>query len=481
MFYTFALSSFTGFTWVLSIIFVLETVQLPQGITKITSAELSSDVVGLPDVCSQYLTAANCTYDLAASALSSQLITHTPYSVANVTFASPDGTRGMPYGILNDFARQAQDSKFGHERAEYCLPVLDSKQFTCDQDTSHTRVGYTDEAIVASGLPIYNITIDLGAINSSSFIRQDVQNATMTVAQSVSAPHDTILTTSGRYADVLSQLAYGTNTTSATDVLTMFCTLNTRSSWQWVSFTLINGIISAAATGAGCDDERHSRHTGFFNLWYAIQGATSTFGSIDGYSKLINADPLTLQVNRQHALAANMTLLESVLSQMYAIVHTSYTAAHLGANGTEIQKMVYPQSYRVSVSWTGVTVLAFMISVFILVATLGQAIRWITAIRTLKSGGERSSLELLRPLDLIAHAVGDAERLGELLGTKEARNKRLRGRSGEGLVPNVKETTSKENIEEGKRCMASPATSDVFDKEPKGAFEDLRKGGSRTW
>jgi hypothetical protein len=270
MFYIFALSSFTGFTWVLSIIFVLEAVQLPQRITKITSAELSSNVVSLPDICSQYLTAANCTYDLAASALSSQLITHTPYSVANVTFASPNGTRGIPHGILNEFARQARDSIFGDERAEYCLPVLDSKQFTCNQDSSNTRVEYTDEAILASGLPIYNTTIDLGAINSSSFIRQDVQNATMTVAQGVSAPHDTILTASGRYADVLSQLAYGTNATSATNILTMVCTLNTSSSWQWVSFTLTNGIISAAATGASCDDEPNSRHTGFFNLWYAI-------------------------------------------------------------------------------------------------------------------------------------------------------------------------------------------------------------------
>jgi hypothetical protein len=166
---------------------------------------------------------------------------------------------------------------------------------------------------------------------------------------------------------------------------------------------------------------------------------------------------------------------------MYAIVHTSYTAAHLGANGTEIKKMIYPHAYRVSVSWTGVTILAFIISVFILVATLGQTIRWITAIRTLNSGGERASLELLQPLDLIAHAAGDAERLGELLGTKEAKNKRLRDRSGEGLEPNIKEAISKEDFEEGKRCMASPATSNFFDKEPKGALEDIRKGGSRTW
>ncbi|KAL2045477.1 hypothetical protein N7G274_001905 [Stereocaulon virgatum] len=93
--YIFALSSFTSFT--------------------------------LPDRCGQYLTAANCTYDLAASALSSQLITHTPYSVANVTFASPNGTRGEPYGILNGFARQARNSTFRGERAEHCLPVLDSK------------------------------------------------------------------------------------------------------------------------------------------------------------------------------------------------------------------------------------------------------------------------------------------------------------------------------------------------------------------
>ncbi|KAL2045476.1 hypothetical protein N7G274_001904 [Stereocaulon virgatum] len=107
------------------------------------------------------------------------------------------------------------------------------------------------------------MTIDLGAINSSSFIWQDIENATMTVAQDVSARHDTILTASGRLADVLCQLAYRTNAKSATNILTIVCTLDTSPSWQCVSLKLTTGIISAAVTGAGCDDEQNSRHTGF--------------------------------------------------------------------------------------------------------------------------------------------------------------------------------------------------------------------------
>lgn len=228
-FYVFALSSFTGIAWVLFILFVLETVESSRGDTKIVNVALSSDVIGLQDICASYLTAANCTYDLAASALNSQLITHDPYAVAGVSFVSPNGTGGIPYGILKDFANQAGKSAFGDERATYYLPVLDAQQFICHHDADSTRAAYNYEASLAA-VPIYTITIDPNTTSSRIFVRQNIQNGVMAVAQSLLAPQTTIITASDNYADILSQLIYGKNSTSKSDVFTAICTLNTHSS-----------------------------------------------------------------------------------------------------------------------------------------------------------------------------------------------------------------------------------------------------------
>ena len=363
----------------MSIVFVLDTVLVSQGLLQTTQTPLSSDVVHLQDSCNSQLIAANCTYDLAASALSSQLITHTPYSIAGVTFSSPNGTRGLPFGVLQEFADLAQGSTFGSERSEYCLPVLNPKQYTCEQDIENTRVDYMYEGTLGLriNIPIWAFVVDPDNKANSTFIRQDNQNGTMTIYQSLIEPPNTTITASGTYANILSQLMYGKNMpTVSTSSFTVNCTLITSSSWQWVSFALKNGILNAEATGITCSSGKESNATGFPDLSYAIQGATSAFGGIDGYSKLINSDPITQHANQAYAEAGNMSQLESILSQTYGIVQTSYVAAHLDTNSeTTIQKIVYPHAFIVSVSWTGVTILAFIVLVFILLATVGQMVR----------------------------------------------------------------------------------------------------------
>ena len=127
-----------------------------------------------------------------------------------------------------------------------------------------------------------------------------------------------------------------------------------------------------------------------------------------------------------------MSQLESILSQIYGIVQTSYIAAHLG-NGDEstIKKMVHPHVFTVSVSWTGVTILAFIVFVFIFLASVGHMVLWVIAVRML--GGARTELELLQPLDLMTYSIQASDRLRGLMGNESA-SKKLLGDRGEVLL-----------------------------------------------
>lgn len=200
--------------------------------------------------------------------------------------------------------------------------------------------------------------------------------------------------------------------------------------------------MNTSVTGRACDSGISS---GLFNLSYAIEGATSLFGSVDGYSKLINADNLTQQAETDYADAANVTQLESILSQIYAIAHTSYTEARMGAGeSSQITKLMYPHAFRISVSWTWVTTLAFVIAVLIFLATTGQMILWLIAVTSLQD--QRPELELLEPLDLMAYTIGGAGWLEALLSTKAARRKLVGERHGLVLEPY---TDNQESIDYG--------------------------------
>ena len=72
---------------------------------------LDSDVPELPGPCRIALTAVNCTYDLANGALTSQLITHTPYTF-KYPFTGPEGTQSLPVAALEHFASRASKSAF---------------------------------------------------------------------------------------------------------------------------------------------------------------------------------------------------------------------------------------------------------------------------------------------------------------------------------------------------------------------------------
>ena len=140
--------------------------------------------------------------------MSSQLITHTPYSIAGFTFSSPNGTRELPFGILQEFSNSIRGSAFGDERSEYCLPALDPKQYTYEQDTENTRVDYEYEGTFGLRMitPIWAVVIDPYNKANSTLVRQNDQNGTMTIYQGLANPPNTTITASGVYANVVSRM-----------------------------------------------------------------------------------------------------------------------------------------------------------------------------------------------------------------------------------------------------------------------------------
>jgi hypothetical protein len=95
LFYIITLVVLSGVSTVLSTIFVLGVVRPTTGtLMDAVSIQLSADVPKRYDDCATRITEGTCTYDLAATALSSELITHTPFTMGGVTFQAPNGTYG---------------------------------------------------------------------------------------------------------------------------------------------------------------------------------------------------------------------------------------------------------------------------------------------------------------------------------------------------------------------------------------------------
>jgi hypothetical protein len=462
VFYLASILVFSGLSTVLGVIFVLNTVQATTGVsTDPFPIALSADVPARADMCSASLSQGTCAYDLATTALSSQLITHTPYTMAGVTFSPPNGTFGIPYGALEYFAAKVNSSLFGDEKRQYCLPILNPKLVSCVPDDA-TNTG-TKRALYDVGHAlhtydnatwIYPVTIDPDSeLYKRVYIATMTEYGTMTIAQSA-IPGDedtTIITAQGSYANLLSNMM---NIESADYYLTAICSMGdltktNYSSWKWTSLTLENGVNTVDVTEESCRSEMEAAYfpgiTGFAPLPLAIQASTKILGGIDGYSKLINYDSfntsfsqLTMAAAKEYASTNDMTLLESTLSQLYGIVQTSWTALDndsIAADRVQLRDIFqrdFPHNFIIKTFWTPSAIIAVILAALIFLFSVWQAIRWLTAIRRL--GKDTNGWQLLEPVDLMAYsfrAIGD---LGPYISTAEARRTVLRSKGGPTLV-----------------------------------------------
>lgn len=462
VFYLAAILVLSGVSTVLGVIFVLDTVQATMGVsTDPFPIALSADIPARADMCSASLSQGTCAYDLATTALSSQLITHTPYTIAGVTFSAPNGTFGIPYGALEYFAATANSSLFGDEKRQYCLPILNPKLVSCvPDDVAHTG---TKRAFYDVGHAlhtydnatwIYPVTIDPDSeLYKRVYIATETGYGTMTIAQSA-IPGDedtTIITAQGSYANILSNMM---NLHSADYYFTAICSISDLtktkySSWKWTLLTLENGVHTVDVTEESCRSEMEAAYfpgiTGFAPLPLAIQASTKILGGIDGYSKLINYDSfntsfsqLTMAAAKEYASTNDMTLLESTLSQLYSIVQTSWTALDndsIAAHRVQLRNIFqrdFPHNFIIKTFWTSSTIIAVILAALIFLFSVWQAIRWLIAIR--KLGKDTNGWQLLEPVDLMAYsflAIGD---LGPYISTAEARRAVLRSKGGPILV-----------------------------------------------
>jgi hypothetical protein len=437
IFYLSTLVILSGVTTVLGVIFVLATVRDTDGVqaspSKIT---ISADVPPEIDQCAVKLSEDTCTYDLAASALSSQVITHTPFTMGGVTFKAPNGTFGLPYGALKHFGRTVNESIFGDQKRQYCLPVLNRKLVSCVRDD--TKVYYDPGPLYLDPGFVLPITIDPNARTSTYDYRRLEHrlltvNGTMVVAQLLNPAESqiTVIAATEEYADILSYLMTGKPSPPAKSgpemlhkQFTVACEMydvsqQGHSTWKWTSLILDSGVMSAEIGTDDCtsamEESLTYQSTGFANLPLAIEATTKILGGIDGYSKLINYDSfstafsqLTIEQAMAYAREADMNLLESLLSQMLGIVHTSWTAI-VGDDderlGVPILQRDFPHHYVIKTFWTPTTIVAVVITGLILLTTVWQAIGWYLAVRMLGKDREKQGWQLLDAEDLMEYTT----------------------------------------------------------------------------
>lgn len=404
------------------------------------SVILSSNIGGT-DACNISITSANCTYDLVIGPLSSALIAGTSYQIAGVTFNSVNRTRGLPYDILQQFVANSSASRFADAAGHYCLPSLDEHMVSCERDTSNSRVIYSHRDSV-NGMGIDTVTINPNSVNNDTRVRVNYQNGTMTIAQSriPGERNTTIITGSGIYADLLSQLTYGPNVNSSKNIFTVVCTIKSvRESvtWRWTRLLYANNTFRAEVPDTtfsighqNCGNSFAKSVTGFIDLPFAIEGATRLVNSADGNTKYINLD-----VTRQNwnlSSGTNMTHLEFILTQLYEITQTMWSSVNpTNSTLTSIIAVTEEHRYRIHTSWTLAVILPFLIASLVFVSTIWQAFRW----KKFQQMTKTAMYNLLDPLELLTYGVDEASELQRLYGSRNFNP------SADSLLPKPTENT----------------------------------------
>lgn len=336
-----AIFAFSAMSWVLSIVFVIDAKLMPDDELSTVQVSLGADTPTLPDACRSSLTAEGCTYDLAMSALTSQLITHTPYTFNNVTFSGAEGTRALPVGAMKDFADRAVESDFGQERSKYCLPLMRPNLVNCsaaeEDRAKYVYMSTQHDTFLDIPYDTYSVIINPDSDNNQTYVltSSNGDRGVMVVAHSEKKGETalSILTGSGQYADLLSRLAIGQAAPFIKEkynetTYTVVCEApfdDTTYSWNWVEFTLNGGVMTANLTNQTCRENEEKSPMVWLD--YALEGATSSAQLRDGYSKLLNTDYLSDSGDDYERMKAyNMTPLEYILSHIEAIVMTAWTA-----------------------------------------------------------------------------------------------------------------------------------------------------------
>ncbi|KAJ9654528.1 hypothetical protein H2201_008989 [Coniosporium apollinis] len=454
--YMCSLLAFAALTWVLSIVFVVEIQTISpnlfwnQSLSDLNGeryeprhARLPADIPDDTDACNRNLGSPNCTYVLSVAPLSSMLVTHTPYHIAGVRFhANYQGPRGIPYDFLEQFVEEPlllASSTRSHITAYEYVPI------TRDDGT-------------------YVVTVDPDTPYAYQVPRVSGDNGTTTTWTIVNSRHpnktrETVISEAGPRTNLLSQLMYGTNATS--NITTVVCTLDTRWYWSWTLFRYSNNTFQVGAPGViPCSNdlslswcEYLQQYPAYKNLEYAIEGATTVFSSISGYSKYINRDPdymidsAAMLANpgqiiysnvtylRDYAESNGMTELEVLLSAIYGVVTTMHSSTQKDVTPTSrILKVTNRHYYQVTVDWTAITIVAAVAASAIFICTVWQAACWARA--TILLGGYKPDRDLTQPLNLMAYSTLVVEDLKAMMADDEEKKLRARGEDKVKFGPN---------------------------------------------
>lgn len=323
---------------VLSVVFVIDGIISDQGVQRSVTIPLSSEIPWMYDgknidACSTQISSPDCYYELANTALSSQLIVFKPYTIGGVTFQPGNGTMGLPYWAMEHFTDEVSSSKFDEEHRQYCLPVLDPHVVRCQEDpfdqelaetVSHgvkyhlldvfkndSSTSYTPgDSNYMGGAGWYAISIpkdvSVHDVDHIKLRTGDQNQGTMVVRMN---PHKEFWNTTyiaasdepswgGGYASMLYELMYGVppepslrlKTPSGSsfyfaakcEMMSIMHRDNYLSSWRKVNFVYRNGISHANVTEERCPNARGNYTSGFRDLYFDIEGASAVLSSTDG-------------------------------------------------------------------------------------------------------------------------------------------------------------------------------------------------------
>lgn len=471
------------------------------------------DIPESHDPCRYNINSPTCTYVLALTALSSQLVSYQPYIVGGVTFEPPNGTMGLPYHAMKHFADQVSATPFEDARRRYCLPVLDPHIIKCtevpiDPDTCESadnfvkfksmNVSYWKEDLDGDGpgnkflgTGTYKITSpfprpydDYG----STVFRTDDQGKGVMVLQKFSGDDTTSLLAAANahgeigYASMLHRLMYdGRNPEynepkGATYDFAARCNItsiqhedNLASSWRQVDFTLNSGVLRANVTEERCPNARAKEGqnlSGFTDLMWSLNGAGSIISSSDGYSKFFNEVPIT---GAGTNVFANMSRIDAVVNQMYHIVQTAWTQSampwsmEIAAGQPPVTMLNYPHLFIVQISWTPTTWIGLALSLLIALNSWVLAARWLLATYRRRGGAE--TWNLLRPVDLMAYSLAASRELLPALSTSEYRKMEMQGENKTVLRPHSTDLVSLINEKRtGSESSASTPVRDYGEK-----------------
>ena len=484
-FYLFAMIIFAFLHSVLSIVFVVEAVISDQGEPVPVHIPLSIDIPEsyngeTVDPCTLSIAAPGCAYDLALTALSSQLVTYTPYTVGGVTFEPPNGTMGLPYWAMKHFSQQVESTHFEEEHRQYCLPVLDPHLITCKEEPFSQERGETNSSLIRyKKLDVYDkgytgpqghrvpqeriqwtgmfkIIMDYPSDVDVSHVKYRTNDEWQGVFLAKRHPRPSQIMTSvvtgtndkkKGYASLLYELMYGVKPDVSSIPLgfkfVARCELssimyrdNYLSSWRKVDFTLKSGVLRANVTEERCPNPRGPDVSGFADLDFYLEGAGSVLSSSDGYSKLfnLNADLVgTGNLGHGSSVFQNMSRLDAVMNKIYDIVQTSWsqqTHEYALKNPNIYDKPVimtdYPHRYVIRITWTPTTYIGLVFSLLITLNAYVLAYRWVRA--TYRFGFDAETWNLLRPVDLMAYSLAAYQDLIHDLNTKEHRRMVMHGK-----------------------------------------------------